>query len=67
MADLQNLLDRNRSVAEHFEAGDLPIRPRMSTIILTCLDQSFRIPTILEFADFLNQSFRIRPAFFWVA
>ncbi len=38
MADLQNLIDRNRSVAEHFEAGGLPIRPRMSTIILTCLD-----------------------------
>jgi len=32
------LLDRNRSFAEQFEAGDLPIRPRMSTIILTCLD-----------------------------
>ena len=38
MADLQTLIDRNRSSAEQFEAGDLPIRPRMSTIILTCLD-----------------------------
>ena len=37
-ADLTALLDRNRSVAEQFEAGDLPIRPHMSTIILTCVD-----------------------------
>ena len=32
------LLDRNRSFAEQFEAGDFPIRPRMSTILLTCVD-----------------------------
>jgi len=32
------LLDRNRSFAEQFKAGNLPIRPRMSTIILTCVD-----------------------------
>ena len=32
------LLDRNRSFAGQFEAGDLDIRPRMSTILLTCLD-----------------------------
>ncbi len=38
MADLTMLLDRNRSFAEQFEAGDLTIRPRMSTIILTCVD-----------------------------
>ena len=37
-ADLTTLLDRNRSFAEQFEAGDLTIRPRMSTIILTCVD-----------------------------
>jgi carbonic anhydrase len=37
-ADLTALLDRNRSFAEQFEAGDLNIRPRMSTIILTCVD-----------------------------
>ncbi len=36
--DLTNLLDRNRSFAAQFEAGDLPIRPRRSTIILTCVD-----------------------------
>ena len=38
MADLDTLLDRNRSFAEHFEGRGLNIRPRMSTIILTCLD-----------------------------
>ncbi len=32
------LMDHNRSLAEQFEAGDLNIRPRMSTIILTCVD-----------------------------
>ena len=32
------LLDRNRSFAEQFAAGDLKISPRMSTILLTCLD-----------------------------
>ena len=37
-ASFTALLDRNRSFAEQFEAGDLAIRPRMSTIILTCLD-----------------------------
>ena len=35
---LTALLDRNRTFAEQFEAGDLTIRPRMSTIILTCVD-----------------------------
>ncbi len=37
-ADLTTLLDRSRSFAEQFEAGDLKILPRMSTIVLTCLD-----------------------------
>lgn len=36
--DLSQLLDRNRSFAVQFEAGDLPIRPRMGTILLTCVD-----------------------------
>ncbi len=36
--DLTTLLDRNRSFSEQFEAGDLTIRPRMSTILLTCVD-----------------------------
>ena len=38
MGELTTLLDRNRSFAEKFETGDLPIRPRMSTFILTCID-----------------------------
>ena len=37
-ADLTTLLDRNRSFADHFAAGDLKISPRMSTILLICLD-----------------------------
>ena len=32
------LLDRNLGFAEQFEAGDLPIRPRVPTILLTCVD-----------------------------
>ncbi len=36
--DLTTLLDRNRSFAEQFAAGDLKILPRMSTILLTCID-----------------------------
>ena len=38
MTDLNALLDRNRTFVERFEAGELTIRPRMSTIILTCVD-----------------------------
>ncbi len=38
MTDLTALLDRNRSFAERFEAGDLNIRPQMSTMLLTCVD-----------------------------
>ncbi len=38
MADLETLLDRNRSFADQFKDGDLNIRPRMSTILLTCVD-----------------------------
>ncbi len=37
-ADLTALLDRQRSFAEQFAAGDLKILPRLSTILLTCLD-----------------------------
>ena len=37
-ADLTTLLDRNRNFAEQFAAGDLKILPRMSTILLTCVD-----------------------------
>ena len=38
MADLETLLDRNRSFAGQFEGGGLNIRPRMATILLTCVD-----------------------------
>ena len=38
MSDVETLLDRNRRFAEQFEGGDLTIRPRMSTILLTCVD-----------------------------
>ena len=37
-ADVATLLDRNRRFAGQFAAGDLKISPRMSTILLTCLD-----------------------------
>jgi carbonic anhydrase len=38
MTDLTTLLDRNRVFAEDFGSGELAIRPRLSTFILTCLD-----------------------------
>ncbi len=38
MTDFETLLDRNRNSAEQFDDGDLTIRPRMSTILLTCVD-----------------------------
>ncbi len=61
------LLDRNRFFAEQFEAGDLPIRPRMSTILLTCLDARVEPAHLfgLELGDALvmrNAGGRITPA-----
>ena len=38
MTGLTELLDRNRRFVDRFDAGDLAIRPRLSTIILTCVD-----------------------------
>ncbi len=38
MSDIPTLLERNKEFAADFRHGDLPIRPRMSTIVLTCLD-----------------------------
>lgn len=38
MSDLPALLQRNKKFAADFRHGDLPIRPRLSTIVLTCLD-----------------------------
>lgn len=38
MSNMTTLLDRNRRFAEHFDAGDLPIRAQLSMIVVTCLD-----------------------------
>ncbi len=38
MADVQTLIDRNREFAGNFDQGDLAILPRLSTLVLTCLD-----------------------------
>jgi carbonic anhydrase len=38
MSDLPHLLEGNRRFAERFIDGDLAIRPRLSTVVLTCLD-----------------------------
>ncbi len=56
------LLDRNRSFAEQFEAGDLPIRPRMSTILLTCLDARVDPAHILVSASAMHSSYAMPAA-----
>ena len=38
MADMQTLIDRNHDFASSFNQGDLPLLPRLSTLVLTCLD-----------------------------
>ena len=38
MANVQTLIDRNHEFVSNFQHGDLRIRPRLSTLILTCLD-----------------------------
>ena len=38
MADVQTLIDRNLEFASSFDQGDLAILPRLSTLVLTCLD-----------------------------
>ena len=38
MADIQTLIDRNLEFAGSFDQGDLTILPRLSTLVLTCLD-----------------------------
>ena len=58
------LLDRNRSFAEQFDAGDLAIRPRMSTIILTCLDA--RVDPAHLFGLGLGDALVIRNAGGWI-
>ncbi len=61
------LLDRNRCFAEQFGAGNLPIRPRMSTILLTCVDSRVDSAHLfgLELGDAVvirNAGGRITPA-----
>ena len=38
MTDTQTLIDRNHDFASSFNQGDLPLLPRLSTLVLTCLD-----------------------------
>ncbi len=38
MSDVSILVDRNRRFAEDFNDGGLPIRPRLSAFVLSCLD-----------------------------
>ena len=38
MADVQTLVDRNLEFASSFNQGDLAIMPRLSTLVLTCVD-----------------------------
>ena len=38
MSDVHTLIDRNREFAGSFDQGDLAILPRLSTLVLTCLD-----------------------------
>ena len=38
MTDIQSLIDRNLEFASSFDQGDLAILPRLSTLVLTCLD-----------------------------
>ena len=38
MADLQTLIDGNLEFARSFSQGDLAIQPRLSILVLTCLD-----------------------------
>ena len=38
MSDINSLYDRNHRFAVGFDQADLAIRPRCSTVILTCID-----------------------------
>lgn len=38
MSDLSTFAERNAAFAADFAYGDLPVKPRLSTIILTCVD-----------------------------
>ena len=65
--DLSTLLNRNRVFSEHFQAGDLPMRPKMATILLTCVDSRVDPAHLLglELGDAVvirNDGGRITPA-----
>ena len=62
--NLTTLLERNQKFAEQFDAGDLAIRPRMSTIILTCLDA--RVDPVHLFGLKLGDALVIRNAGGWI-
>ena len=67
MSDLITLLNQHRSFSEKSEAGELNIRPRLSTIVLTCLDARVEPAQLfkLELGDALvmrNAGGRITPA-----
>ena len=38
MTDVQTLIARNLKFASSFDQGDLTILPRLSTLVLTCVD-----------------------------
>ena len=38
MSDLATIYERNEAFAASFDDGDLPIKPNLSTIILSCVD-----------------------------
>ena len=38
MDHLTTLLERNRTFADAFDSGDLPIPPRLGTLVVTCMD-----------------------------
>ena len=38
MADVHTLIERNVEFANNFSQGDLPLLPRVSTLVVTCLD-----------------------------
>ena len=38
MADVQTLVDRNLEFAGSFDQGDLAVLPRLSTLVVTCVD-----------------------------
>lgn len=67
MSETTTLLDRNRTFAGTFEAGNLPIVPKMRTVVLACADA--RVDPVhifgLELGDAViirNNGGRVTPA-----